>query len=312
MALGELLERLGDLRDAAFEICVVHGPTEDGTKAVLQKWKRRIKVAANPERNLSISRNIGIAMAAGDFVAFIDDDAFPSPQWLSELAAAFGDPKVGGAGGVVMDHTGAKTQYVFSSANRLGNTNSCHKMPVESTPFSFEFPYLQGVNCAFRREALLSVGGFDEEFDFYLDETDLCCRLIDAGWVVKQLPNAIVHHRSLPSAIRDEQKITHSRYSVLKNKLYFSLVNSPAHHQAEQAIQDMKVFVAGNEEDIRHHTESGQLPPGTLDAFHADAARAWKVGLERGMSGERRLMDPKLPRRLRWRFRKFPLPETRF
>lgn len=73
-ALANTLRCLRYLDGPGFEVCVVRGPTEDGTAEVLAAWEGRIKVAQNPEHNLSVSRNVGIAMAAGEIVAFVDDD----------------------------------------------------------------------------------------------------------------------------------------------------------------------------------------------------------------------------------------------
>ena len=60
-----------------FEVIVVNGPSTDGTKDILEQYKGIVKIAVNPKTNLSISRNMGIRMSAGDIVAFIDDDAIP-------------------------------------------------------------------------------------------------------------------------------------------------------------------------------------------------------------------------------------------
>jgi glycogen synthase len=48
-----------------------------------------VKIAECRQRNVSISRNIGIAMAAGEIVALINDDATPEVMWLRELPQAF-------------------------------------------------------------------------------------------------------------------------------------------------------------------------------------------------------------------------------
>lgn len=309
-ALANTLRCLQYLDGPGFEVCVVRGPTEDGTAEVLAAWEGRIKVAQNPERNLSVSRNIGIAMAAGEIVAFVDDDGLPEPAWLGQILAAFADPQVAGAGGIVMDHTGAQVQYHYASADRLGNADWQRSTPADgyNFPLSFNVPYVQGTNSAFRRDALLAVGGFDEEFEFYLDETDLCCRLVDEGWHIRQLPDAVVHHKVLPSAIRTADRVTRVLYPVLKNKLYFSLVNNRGHTPVSHAIADMTAFVQMQEGGVRHHVEARRLPPSDLDAFRADADRAWTVGLERGLSGQRRLLAPDLPERHAAPFLEFPRP----
>jgi len=295
-ALANTLRCLQHLDGPAFEVCVVCGPTEDGTAELLSGWDGRIKVGRNPERNLSISRNIGIAMAAGDIVAFIDDDGLPEPEWLPQILRAFDDPHVAGAGGIVMDHTGARLQYLYASADRLGNADWQRDMPADcyNFPFSFNFPYVQGTNSAFRRDTLLALGGFDEEFEFYLDETDVCCRLVDSGWLIRQLPDAVVHHKFLPSAIRTEDRITRVLYPVLKNKLYFSLMNNHGHYPLRLAIADMITFVQAQEALVRHHIEAARLPLSDLEAFQGDVDRAWAVGLERGLSKRRRLLQAAL------------------
>src|SRR5947209_6412915 len=155
-----------------FEIVVVNGPSTDNTADMLRDFSAVIKTADCPTRNLSISRNIGICAAAGDLVAIIDDDAVPEPEWLTQLAAGFDTEDVGAAGGKVLDHTGYSFQYHYSTADRLGNAqwDLTEASPHLNFPWSFRFPYLQGTNACFRRSALLDIGGFDEEFEYYLDE----------------------------------------------------------------------------------------------------------------------------------------------
>src|SRR3954464_12786210 len=79
-----------------FEVIVVAGPSQDETPDLLAERAGQIKVAENPERNLCKSRNLGIDIAAGEVVAFIDDDGVPEPRWLEELDAAYDDERIGG------------------------------------------------------------------------------------------------------------------------------------------------------------------------------------------------------------------------
>ena len=67
----------------------------------LKSTRGRIKVGQCPEVNISKSRNMGIALAAGEIIAFIDDDAVPEPDWLDDLAAEYDDSIVGAVGGKV-------------------------------------------------------------------------------------------------------------------------------------------------------------------------------------------------------------------
>src|SRR5262252_2283436 len=80
-SLRNTLTSLGYLRYPRFEVVVVAGPTDDGTRAMLKAWQDRIKIENCPRRNLSESRNIGIATSSAEILAFLDDDALPEPEW---------------------------------------------------------------------------------------------------------------------------------------------------------------------------------------------------------------------------------------
>jgi glycosyltransferase involved in cell wall biosynthesis/GT2 family glycosyltransferase len=277
---------------STFELCVIHGPTLDGTKELLARLASDlpIKIAACSERNLSQSRNLGIALASGKIVAFIDDDSIPEPEWLTQLVGAFQDSEVAAAGGFVFDPSGYRYQYLYAMCNRLGNARLDLKGPVDeySLPFSNWFPYVQGTNCAFRRSDLVRIGGFDEEYEFYLDETDVCCRLVDEGRKIRQLAHAAVHHKYLPSHLRNEHRVTTVKYPVIKNKIYFSFVNNHGHFSAGEVVVDAVRFVDQQRADLEYHVRGGRLDPARLAEFERDAEKAWETGLSRGLSRTRR------------------------
>ncbi|MBV9862579.1 MAG: glycosyltransferase [Alphaproteobacteria bacterium] len=290
-SLATTLRSLRFLDYPSFEVCAVYGPTIDGTKELLESYEGRIKIGHCPERNISMSRNIGIGMAAGEYVAFIDDDALPEPEWLRDLARGYDCEEVGGTGGQVYDHTGWELQYGYSVADRLGNSVWDLTRPADEFNFSLsdKFPYLQGTNASFRRSVLSEIGGFDEEIEFYLDETDVCCRLIDAGYAIRQLPNAFVHHKFLPSHIRNVHRVTKNRYPVLKNKIYFSIINNHGHHGIGEVIEDARRFISQHADDLMMHANAGRLSADDVSQFWVDVDRAWRRGLARGLSGERML-----------------------
>src|SRR5262245_33209990 len=108
-SLRQTLRALRHQTFADFEVVVVTGPGSDDTEAVLNEFGGEVRSLRCPEVNLAVSRNLGIGAAAGDVVAFIDDDGVPDPLWLEELVAAY-DDDVAGAGGIVYDHTGYRLQ----------------------------------------------------------------------------------------------------------------------------------------------------------------------------------------------------------
>ena len=222
--LRSALQGLRGLRHPRFEVIVVNGPSTDGTAAVLAEWEGRIKLRRCPEQNLAVSRNIGIAAAAGDIVAFIDDDGVPHPDWLDRLAAPYRDPAVGAVGGFTVDNTGTRWQARKTVCDRFGNAQMVSDFFDErplNRPGSPFYPSLLGTNCSVRMAALRGVGGFDHAYAYLLDETDLCLRLVDAGWQVLYEPRAMVFHQFAPSGIRNAARIARTLYPSAVSKAYF-------------------------------------------------------------------------------------------
>lgn len=289
-SLELLLDALGQLTYPSFEVVVVVGPTSDDTHEVLDRHRGHIKVLDCPVANLSMSRNIGIRASAADLVAFIDDDAVPEPTWLDELVAPFSGPgghEVAAVGGLVYDHTGHDFQCTFTGADRLGNARPKHPRPLNDlcTPGAWKFPYAPGGNAVYRKDLLVSVGGFDEEFEYYLEETDVCLRLIDHGWVVHQVYGGAILHKFLPSSVRTPDRVLRDRFAVVKNKIYFSMINAAEDRTMSEILTDDIEFCDVHRADALWHLEQGNATREETEGSLASIERAWRAGLEAGLRG---------------------------
>jgi glucosyl-dolichyl phosphate glucuronosyltransferase len=137
-------------------------------------------VENSQERGLSGGRNTGIAVATGDIVAFLDDDAVAEPKWLEFFAESYTDPAVAGVGGMTQPHWRASRPSWFPE--EFGWVVGCHYrgMPTTRTPVR----NLHGGNASFRREVFGLVGGFRtgigrsaSKRPLGCEETELCIRL---------------------------------------------------------------------------------------------------------------------------------------
>ena len=162
----------------------------------------------------------------------LDDDAIPEPDWLDRLIAGFSDPMVAAVGGFIRDHTGVKFQYRCVIGNRFADVR--HSADVDAPRSSDEYASPTGTNVAFRRDTLVGIGGFDEQYAYFLDETDINIRLHDEGWAIRLVAEAQVHHKYLENRIRDSRRRPKSRYVIARSKAYFSWTHGSKTKAARQ------------------------------------------------------------------------------
>jgi len=120
-------------------------------------------------------RNAGVAAAAGDVIVFTDSGCIPAVGWLVSLVAPL-----------------RATEHVTAGVTRssAAGIGLYDKLPaqVEAQRYLAECPT---INMAFRRQAFEAVGGFDECFA-YGSDIDFSWRLIDAGYRILRVPEAVV------------------------------------------------------------------------------------------------------------------------
>lgn len=201
-----------------FELIVVADP------AALARVAQDIKKIIFDEANISVARNLGLAAAAGDIVAFIDDDAAAEPTWLTRLTAPFANPDVMASTGFVRGRNGISWQWRASELDHLGQDH-----PFEVTGLTLRGPAprvvkTQGTNCAFRADALRAIGGFDPAYRFYLDEADVNMRMACLTAIV---PDAQVHHGYMASARRRQDRLPTTLFDIGASMAVFLRCHAP-------------------------------------------------------------------------------------
>jgi hypothetical protein len=178
----------------------------DELGAVLRSRFPGVTVVPNSQRRgLGGARNSGVAAASAALVAFVDDDAEPSPAWLAGLAAGFRDARVVAVGGDAEPVWEGSSPAWFPDEYLWVVGCSYRGMARDG---SVRNPL--GCNMAFRRDVLVAVGGFDQmlgrigNVPFGLEETELCVRLIkaDSSARIVMVPQASVRHHVPPGRQR--------------------------------------------------------------------------------------------------------------
>ena len=183
--ITECLDGLANLDYPNYEVVVVDDGSTDRTAEIAARYDVRLIRTSN--QGLSAARNVGLHAARGEFVAYIDDDAYPDREWLSHLAWTFMSSGHAGVGGPnVAPHDGSPTANLVAHAP--GG-------PTHVLRSDEEAEHIPGCNFAFRTDALRRVSGFDGTFRIAGDDVDLCWRLHREGLTLGFSPGAVVWHR---------------------------------------------------------------------------------------------------------------------
>jgi GT2 family glycosyltransferase len=184
--LEDCLSGVAQLEYPDYEVIVVSDGSTDASAEIARRYGVRLAETAN--QGLACARNLGLSLAQGELIAYLDDDARPDPHWLTYLADHFQTQDDAGVGGpnVPVAEDGAVAHGV---ANAPGG-------PTHVLLDDRHAEHIPGCNMAFRRQALEEVGGFDPRFHAAGDDVDLCWRVLDRGWTLGFCPGAVVwHHR---------------------------------------------------------------------------------------------------------------------
>lgn len=154
--LRRVLNAMMKLRfQGRYEIIVVNDGSSDGTKEMLEKeYSKKVKVIHLPRSGVCKARNTGIEAAQYEVVVNMDHDCIPEKDWLSKMVRGFDSDKIG----------------IVSA-----------------------YDYYGGTSTGFRKELLDRVGGYDEDYFYYREDTDLSFKIMDLGYEFKLVEAGYEH-----------------------------------------------------------------------------------------------------------------------
>jgi GT2 family glycosyltransferase len=214
------LEHLAALHTAPVEIFVVDASPDDDTRAVVARFpatryvRNDLGAGRTPE-----SRALGVDLATGDVVAFVDDDGYVAPDWLDELLAPYADPAVAGVGGRIVNGTPGEDRRGLDRIGRLLPDGRLLGNFTADPGRVIAVDHFIGANMSFRRRALLDVGGVygDYPAPCVCEESDIALRQRALGRRLVYNPAAVVRHVSAPYSIRGDRLDRRWHYIARRN-----------------------------------------------------------------------------------------------
>lgn len=206
--LERCLQRVRQIDDPVFSVVVVDSaPTSSGARSLAARYGAVYKVS--PLKGLSRARNIGTCAVRADIIAYLDDDMLPHAHWLGSLIEAFSESDV-------MAVTGPILALELADASGVDLRLAVELGPWGPEPFQidqssrqwFERTNFGGVgdgNFALRRKAFDEIRGFDERLGRGAtidggEEHYAYFRLVESGFKIAYVPQAIVFHPSSPTS----------------------------------------------------------------------------------------------------------------
>ncbi|HEY1260465.1 MAG TPA: glycosyltransferase [Stellaceae bacterium] len=183
--MAQCLASLAVLNYPDYEVIVVNDGSRDRTLEIAESFGC-CRIISQPNKGLSAARNVGAEAATGEVVAYTDSDCVADPDWLNYLVAKMEANGLAACGG---PNFPPPEESLVPAAVAVSPGGPTHVLIGDEVA-----EHIAGCNMAFRREALLALGGFDPVYRAAGDDVDICWRFQDAGYVIGFSPAAVVWH----------------------------------------------------------------------------------------------------------------------
>src|SRR6516225_5221628 len=197
--IDRCLTSLAALNYLDYEVIVVNDGSRDRTLEIAEGYAF-CRIISQPNKGLSVARNVGAEAASGEIVAYTDSDCVTDPDWLNYVVGKMEASKLAACGG---PNFPPPEDTLIPAVVAVAPGGPTHVLISDEVA-----EHIAGCNMAFHREVLLRLGGFDPIYCAAGDDVDICWRFQDAGYVIGFSPAAVVWHfrRNTVSAYCNQQR----------------------------------------------------------------------------------------------------------
>jgi len=199
--IRESVPKMLKLKGADFEILIF--PDLEDTK---HSWPKT-RLIASGKVGPAEKRDLALKYATGEILAFLDDDAYPEPDWLKKAICHFDDEKIGAVGGPAITPKDDGTLQKVSGAvfeSYIGGAKARDRyLSIGKVKEVDDWPT---VNLLVRKDVFEKVDGFDNTY-WPGEDTKLCLDILHAGYKILYEPEAIVYHHRRSNLLKHFKQI---------------------------------------------------------------------------------------------------------
>lgn len=189
-----LLASLDAQTRAPDQVLVIDSGSRDGTREALAAHGARVHNIEPSEFDHGGTRQLAVDLTpAADVIVFMTQDAvLATPESFGQLVAAFDDARTGAVGGRQIARDDASPiaaharRFNYPAVSSLRSKADIKRLGIKAA-------FLSNAFAAYRRSALLEVGGFPSDILFG-EDTVVAARMLLAGWTIAYRADATVRH----------------------------------------------------------------------------------------------------------------------
>lgn len=194
------------------ELILVDNASKESPRTMMEREFPTVKLVMNDANHgFAGGSNIGAEHAAGDYVAFLNNDTRVDPGWIKHLVAAVTqDEETVCAGSRILNWKGDSIDFIGAQLNFYGHgfQESFRSKDIDKYSEKREMLFACGGAMLIDRAVFLDVGGFDSDYFAFFEDVDLGWRLWLFGYRVVLEPKSVVYHKhhSTASTLQSEWK----------------------------------------------------------------------------------------------------------
>jgi GT2 family glycosyltransferase len=207
-------------------VCVDNGSTDGSVELMRERFPQVRLVETGTNLGFAGGNNAGARAAQGGIVAFLNNDTRVPSNWLRPLVRPLAEePDLACTGSKIVSWDGRLLEFCGGAVNFLGYgfQEGFGSLYPKDCRQQREVLFVCGGAMAIRRDLFLEVGGFDEDFFAFYEDSDLGWRLWILGYRVLSVPGSVVYHRhhGTVSSVADwKRRFLYERnalFSIVKN-----------------------------------------------------------------------------------------------